>query len=74
MRQLVLCAVGTFLGASVAMATAAVAQEAGKAYVNAGFQRLSMSGVTDDSISIPSTDFSSIVIPRRLQRRYQFGN
>ena len=59
MRKLVLCAIGTFLGASVALATAAGAQDAGSAYLNAGFQRLSVDTVTGDIAGIPVTVESS---------------
>ena len=66
MRQLVLCAIGTFLGASVAMATAAGAQDAGSAYLNAGFQRLSVDTVTGNveglSVTVPSSDHNALVL------------
>lgn len=74
MRRLALCAIGTCLGAAVAVATAAGAQDAGSPYVNAGFQRLSVDTITGNvegiPVTIPSSDHDALV----LRGGYDFGD
>ena len=64
MRKLLVCAVAATLGAAVW--TSAHAQQAGTAYVNAGFQRLSVDAVTESvegiAVTLPSSDHNALVL------------